>query len=305
MTEKAEKREGYGDPVAVVIHGGAGRALQSGEREAAIREALGEILAELYGRVLAGEGALEVARRGCVLLEDCEHFNAGRGSALQGDGQVRMSASLMDGARGNFSGVINVEAVQNPIEMAAYLQGQKDRVLAGQGAERLARELGLPVFNPVVRRRLEEWLRRSGEDQAAVSAEEESDRRSGTVGVVALDQRGHLAAGTSTGGRGFERVGRVSDSATVAGNYATELAAVSCTGIGEDIQDEALAVRIALGGEVISLEESMARAMEKARAKERRLAAIALSSKGSIVLGKTTEVLLAVGKNAQGQTWAF
>ncbi len=297
-----------GEPV-VVIHGGAGRKIGSEEREGKIREALGEILEEVYELARGGAAAVEVVRRGCMLLEDCELFNAGKGSALQNDGQIRMSASVMDGDRRAFSGVINVEGVRNPVEMAVALQGSRDRVVAGKGAERLAREMGLPVFDAVVPRRWEEWVKQMRADrsldQAAVSVSEEEDRRSGTVGVVALDRGGRLAAATSTGGRGFERVGRVSDSATVAGNYATATAAVSCTGIGEDITDEALAVRVVLGAESKTLEEAFEEAIEKANRRQRRLAAIGVSARGELSWGQTTEVLLAVGRGPGALRWAF
>ncbi|MGB3135996.1 MAG: isoaspartyl peptidase/L-asparaginase, partial [Nodosilinea sp.] len=121
-----------------------------------------------------------------------------------------------------------------------------------------------------------------------------AESRRGTIGVVVLDGEGHLAAGTSTGGKGLERLGRVSDSATPAGNYANSVAAVSCTGIGEDILDECLAARI-----VVRVTDGMAiaAALEKtfaeATANERDFGAIALSHQGEIAWGKTSEVLIA------------
>ncbi len=295
----------------VVIHGGAGRALSDGGREAAVREALGEIVERLWQRVCQGEEAMAIAQMGCVALEDCEHFNAGLGSAVQSDGQVRMSASIMDGQRRSFSGVINVESVQNPVTMAVRLQRERDRVLDAGGAQRLAREMGLAHFDPIVERRLAEWWKEKQrgmtKEQADVSpADEDSNLGMGTVGVVVRDGKGQLAASTSTGGRGFERPGRVSDSATVAGNYATDRAAVSCTGIGEDINDEALAARVVVeveGGR--PLDEALSRAIEGARSRQRRLAAIAVDHQGQMGWAKTTELLLAVGRNAEETRWAF
>lgn len=299
----------------LVIHGGAGRALSGGGREKKVRHSLQVILDELWEQLVGGATALGIARRGCEALEDCEHFNAGLGSAIQSDGQIRMSASLMDGERAAFSGIINVERVQNPISLAAVLQEERDRVLDGRGGELLARELEIAPFDPVVPRRFHEWYeqmnREQTRDQADVTAGDadgaQKEPGMGTVGVTVCDQDGQLAASTSTGGRGFERVGRVSDSATVAGNYATARGAVSCTGIGEDITDEALAARIVVRMEDgMELRDAVDRCIREAEQRSRRLAAIAVDDQGRMGWAKTTEVLLAVGRNQkQGTRWAF
>jgi L-asparaginase len=123
---------------------------------------------------------------------------------------------------------------------------------------------------------------------------ETSNAGRGTIGVVALDVFGRLAAGTSTGGKGFERIGRVSDSAMPAGNYATSNAGVSCTGIGEDIIDECLAPRIVVRvTDGMSLKEAMQRSFGEAHQNKRDLGAIALDASGAIAWGKTSEILLA------------
>ncbi|MEL6163670.1 MAG: isoaspartyl peptidase/L-asparaginase, partial [Cyanobacteria bacterium J06628_3] len=128
-----------------------------------------------------------------------------------------------------------------------------------------------------------------------------SERRRGTIGVVALDAQGNLSVGTSTGGKGFERIGRVSDSAMPAGNYATSDAAVSCTGIGEDIIDECLAPRIVVRvSDGMTLQDAMQRSFTESQANKRDLGAIAIDAKGNISWGKTSQVLLAAyhdGKN--------
>ncbi len=296
---------------ALVIHGGAGRAMTDEGREEAVKEALNRVGDILWADLEEGAPALEVATKGCELLEDCEHFNAGKGSAVQVDGSIRMSASLMDGARRSFSGVINVGEVANPIEMAAHLQTSRDRVLDGQGGERLARVMGLEVVDNMVERRLKQWweARRKGEtvEQAAVVDEEAgTDEGMGTVGVVVMDLEGRLSASTSTGGRGFEKPGRVSDSATVAGNYATDGAAVSCTGIGEDIVDEALAARVVVlceGG--MGIEEALRTSVEGAKQRDRRLAAIGVDQKGRVAWAKSTELLIAQARRPGVCRWAF
>lgn len=152
-------------------------------------------------------------------LEDDPLFNAGTGSKLQADGRARLSAALMDGWRRRFSGVINVERVRHPIAVARLLQEEDFRVLAGEAATAWARARGFEDHDPITAERWREW-------------EDGLRGRSGTVGACAVDAAGRTAAATSTGGRGMETVGRVSDSATVAGNYAMEDAAVSCTGVG-------------------------------------------------------------------------
>lgn len=291
----------------IVIHGGAGHSLREKSRESQLRIALQEILDQLWQELAGGAGAVEIAERGCLALEDCEHFNAGLGSKIQSDGQVRMSASLMDGVERSFSGVVNVEGVQHPTKMAAALQEERDRVIDGVGGAILAREMRLPIFDPVVERQLQRWWKEKKHQYGDGAARaEDDDVRSGTVGVVVCDSQGRLAASTSTGGRGFERIGRISDTATVAGNYATECSAVSCTGIGEDIVDEALAARIVVStDDGMSLDEAMDRAMAGARQRTRRLAAIGVDRQGNMKWGKTTELLLAVGRTDGQVRWAF
>ena len=102
---------------------------------------------EVYSLLLSGVSATEAVVRGCQLLEDDPRFNAGTGSVLQSDGQIRMSASLMDGERERFSGVINVSRVQHPIDLAQTLQNSADRVLSDYGAAELLRELQIPSYD--------------------------------------------------------------------------------------------------------------------------------------------------------------
>jgi len=181
------------------------------------------------------------------------------------------------------------------------LQDSADRVLSEYGAAELMRELNTPVYNPLTDLRLEEWMLERQENfdktMAGVVAETElvkpAEAGRGTIGVVALDTHGCLVAGTSTGGKGFERIGRVSDCAMPAGNYATKKAAVSCTGIGEDIIDECLAARIVVRvTDGLSLVESMKRSFTEARENQRDFGAIAIDATGAIAWGKTSQVLL-------------
>ena len=222
------------DPV-LVLHGGAGR-LASGGRTDEARAALRRILEESWPALREGCSALQAVVDAVVRLEADPLFNAGTGSKLQVDGVARLSAAVMDGARECFGGVVNLEGLAHPVRLARALLEEDSRVLAGAGALARARELGLAEKDVRTERAIAAWERGLA-------------GRTGTVGAVALDASGRLAAATSTGGRGLERVGRVSDTPTIAANLATPLAAVSLTGVGEDIVDGALGARVVLGVE--------------------------------------------------------
>jgi L-asparaginase len=217
----------------VIIHGGFfSESNNNLETKLAKQEALSAIVTKAHF-FLQNHSALETVVFTVSLLEDEPLFNAGLGSQIQSDGKVRLSASLMDGKTQRFSGVINIEEVKNPIQVAERLADFDDRVLSGEGAVAFAREQGFSYFNPITAQR-----------QAEYEEKLNQQNRKGTVGCVALDRDGFLAAATSTGGKGFEIPCRVSDSATVAGNFANAHAAISCTGVGEDIVNTALATKI-------------------------------------------------------------
>jgi L-asparaginase len=154
----------------------------------------------------------------------------------------------------------------------------------------LTRELNIPIYNPLTDQRLEEWL----EERKTNFTRKMATVTRGTIGAVALDQAGGLCAGTSTGGRGFERIGRVSDSATPAGNYATEWAAISCTGVGEDILDEGLAVRIVTRvTDGMTLQDAFRKSFAEARARKRDFGGIGIDRSGAIAWDKTCAVIFA------------
>jgi len=218
-------------PSAIIIHGGIKEFENISGREKEIREALREIVAASHAALIE-DGARAAVLSAVTALEDCELFNSGTGSRIQSDGEIRMSASLMDGINNRFSGVINIQSVRNPVLVAAELATEKNSVLAGDPATRYARSKGFMSYNPCTEHRWREHM----EGQLG---------QTGTVGAAAVDAQGRLFAATSTGGVGGEIPGRVSDSATVAGNYASPFAAVSCTGSGEEIVNLGVASRIA------------------------------------------------------------
>lgn len=285
----------------LIIHGGSGSSIESKGGLIAVRQSLHKIVEEVYEMLQAGAIASEAVVRGCTLLEDDPLYNAGTGSVLQSDGQIRMSASLMDGATNRFSGVINTSRLKNPIELAKFLQNSPDRVLSDYGAAELLRELNVPPYNPLTDKRLEEWIEERKENFTKKMANTVAEPAgSGTIGVVALDNRGRLAVGTSTGGKGFERIGRTSDSAMPAGNYGNSLAAVSCTGIGEDIIDECLAARIVVRvSDGLDLKGAFEKSFAEADDRQRDFAAIGIDATGAIAWGKTCDLIVAAFHDGQ------
>lgn len=217
----------------LIIHGGFfSESSTNQEMKKAKQDALAEIATVSY-QYLQSHTALETVAYAVSLLEDNLLFNAGLGSQIQSDGKVRLSASIMDGKTQKFGGVINVQDIQHPVRVASLLLKYEDSVLSGEGAIDFARKNDYPYFDPITPQRQSEYELKLNQHN-----------NKGTVGCVALDADGNLAAATSTGGKGFEIPCRVSDSATVAGNFANSFAGISCTGVGEDIVSTSLASRI-------------------------------------------------------------
>lgn len=283
----------------LIIHGGAGASLQDKGGKELVRASLSNIVQQVYDLLLADASAVEAVIKGCQLLEDDPIFNAGTGSVLQSDGQIRMSCSLMNGETQSFSGIINVSRIKNPIYLAKELQQQSDRVLSDYGAAELSRELNIPIYNPLTDKRLQEWMEERKNNFEKKMADVVAQNY-GTIGVVALDSNGKIAVGTSTGGKGLERIGRVSDSAMPAGNYANTEAGVSCTGIGEDIIDECLAAKIVIRvSDGLSLGKAIDKSFTESRQRQRDFGAISIDKSGTIAWGKTCPVLLAAYHNGK------
>ena len=181
-----------------------------------------------------------------------------------------MSASLMDGSTMKMSGVINIEKVKNPIQVAQVLMKYEDKVLGGSGATSFAREHGFNKFSTEIQQRRLEY-------EAKLKA-----NGMGTVGCVALDKDGKIAVATSTGGKGFEIPGRISDSATVAGNYANEFCGVSLTGVGEDIVSGAVASKIVTRvTDGFSIEKAFEKTFSELKPFDGFAGAIAIDSEGN------------------------
>jgi L-asparaginase len=255
----------------LIIHGGFfSESSQSQETKKAKQDALERIVKSSFD-YLKSHTALETVVYAVSLLEDDELFNAGIGSMIQSDGKIRMSASLMDGVSKKMSGVINLEDIKNPIQVAMVLQKEQDRILAGEGAIKYARTHGFEKFSTEISVRRQEY-------EAKLKS-----LGTGTVGCVALDKNGKLAAGTSTGGKGFELVGRVSDSATVAGNYVNDDCGVSLTGVGEDIVSGAMAAKIVTRvTDGMNLENAVEKTFDEIRPFDGFAGAICIDKNGNI-----------------------
>ncbi len=255
----------------IIIHGGFfSESSQSNEVKIAKQNSLKEIARKSY-EFLKDNSAFDTVAYAVSLLEDDALYNAGIGSQIQSDGVIRMSAAIMDGETQKMSGVINIENVKNPVFVAKELMKEDDRVLGGTGAKQYASQHGFVNFSteiPQRRKEYEEKLKNGGK---------------GTVGAVAIDKLGKLAVATSTGGKGFEIPGRISDSATVAGNFANKFCAVSCTGVGEDIVSNATATKIVTRvTDGLTLENAFDRTFEELKEIDGFAGAIGIDAEGNI-----------------------
>ncbi|MEM8772795.1 MAG: isoaspartyl peptidase/L-asparaginase [Pseudomonadota bacterium] len=229
-------------PITIVIHGGAG-ALEPGrytaEEEAAFKAKLTEALDAGYAVLDGGGAALEAIEAAIVILEDAPMFNAGKGSVFTREGKNELDASIMDGASANAGAVAGVTSVKNPIKLArAVMENSEHVMFAREGAEAFAKEQGIELVAPEYFHTEGRW--RSYKDALAREKNKKEsalpvDFKYGTVGAVALDAQGNLAAGTSTGGMTLKRYGRVGDAPIIgAGTFADNRScAVSATGHGE------------------------------------------------------------------------
>lgn len=229
-----------GGRVVLLIHGGAGirRANLSEEQEKVSRQVLERAVTAGFAELQRGGSSLNAVQAAIMVLEDAPEFNAGRGSVLNSAGRVEMDASIMDGATRNAGAVAAVTTVQNPIALARLVMTETPHVLMlGTGAEQLGQQHQLKFQAPewFITPAQQERLKQVQSREVSEIEPSEATRWIGTVGAVALDRAGHLAAGTSTGGLVNKRPGRVGDSPIIgAGTYAEDgVCAVSCTGHGE------------------------------------------------------------------------
>jgi beta-aspartyl-peptidase (threonine type) len=279
----------------VAVHGGAGRlGADDGEapRLAGVRRAAEEALALLA----RGGPALDAVELAVRILEDDPTYNAGTGACLTADGKAELDASIMDGATLRCGAVAVVRDVRNPVTLARRVMDASEHVLlAGAGASAFARAVGIPAIDNaalVTAAQRARW-------EAARRARQ-AQRGPGTVGAVARDAQGHLAAATSTGGMSMKLPGRVGDSALVGcGTYADDaLAAVSCTGHGERI------VQLTLARHAADLVGAGRSAGDAAREAIRALGARVSGEGGLVVVGPDGEAGLAHNAPVMARAWS-
>jgi beta-aspartyl-peptidase (threonine type) len=224
----------------LVIHGGAGviRATLTPEKERAVRADLAAALHAGQAVLAKGGSSLDAVTQAILVLEDSPRFNAGKGAVFTHDGRNELDAAIMDGATLRAGAVAGVARVKNPVLLARAVMDHSPHVmLVGEGAEAFARTVGVALVDPSYFRTEERWQQLQEALKADASKQASAPGRAihyGTVGAVALDKAGHLAAATSTGGMTDKRWGRVGDSPIIgAGTYANAHCAVSATGWGE------------------------------------------------------------------------
>tara|TARA_B100001287_G_scaffold275857_1_gene284752 strand:+ start:12087 stop:13016 length:930 start_codon:yes stop_codon:yes gene_type:complete len=228
--------------ISIAIHGGAGTILKSemnDEKEKIYIEGLKDALNTAYELLLEGKSAIDAVEKAVTILEDNPLFNAGKGSVFNHVGEHEMDASIMNGDNLNAGAICCVSGFKNPIQLARLVMEKSEHViLTSKGAEKFGDLMGCEkkekkyFFDKL---RHEQWLDLKDTDTFQLDHSINNPKKYGTVGAVALDANGSLAAATSTGGMTNKKFGRIGDSSVIgAGNYANnKTCAVSCTGSGE------------------------------------------------------------------------
>lgn len=249
-TVSAQKKAGQ---YVLVIHGGAGTILKknmSPAMEEAYKASLKRALEKGYGVLQSGGSSLDAVEATVRVLEDDSLFNAGKGAVFTHEGRNELDAAIMSGKTGAAGAVAGITVVKNPISAARAVMEKSEHVMMiGPGAEKFAKEAGLEIVDPSYFRTESRWkgLQKAIQEDSLATARSNAytnpaklsiinkDNKFGTVGAVALDKQGNLAAATSTGGMTNKKYGRVGDSPIIgAGTYANNnTVAVSCTGWGE------------------------------------------------------------------------
>lgn len=285
----------------MMVHGGAGNWKRTDE--AAALEGLRRALAAGTALLARGGSALDAVVAAVSLMEDDPAFNAGTGSALNLDGEAEMDAGVMVGDGLKTGNVTCLRRVRNPVQVARKVMEETDHVLlSGEGALKFARLMGFPDYDPVTAARRRDWQekrealeeKRPGRSRLARLLRVHPELGGGTVGAVALDRRGKLAAATSTGGVTLKLPGRVGDTPVPgAGNYASPAGAVSATGRGEFMMRfltaKAVCDRIGAG---LSAQQAVDRSLSAmAREVGDEAGVIALDAEGRMGIGHGTAAM--------------
>ncbi len=227
---------------SIAIHGGAGtlvKGMMIPQLEIEYKQALKEALDKGYQVLEQGKTAVEAVEQAVIALEDSHLFNAGKGSVFTATQTHEMDASIMDGKTLNAGAVSLITGIKNPVTLARDVMDKSEYVfLAGEGAIQFAKQLDYTIEDDAYfydEFRHQQWREIKDTDNFQLDHSVKKDSKFGTVGAVACDKDGNIAAATSTGGMTNKKIGRVGDSPMIgAGNYANnKTCAVSCTGSGE------------------------------------------------------------------------
>ncbi|MEQ1609697.1 MAG: isoaspartyl peptidase/L-asparaginase [Hyphomonadaceae bacterium] len=288
----------------LLIHGGAGfmrRAEMTPEMDATYRAGLNEAL-EAGSRILTcGGSSLDAVEAAVGVLEDNPNFNAGKGAVLTREGVAELDASIMDGSNRKAGAVAQVRTVKNPIRAARYVMEQTGRVMfAGPDVDEMATKAGIEIVPPeyfITPRRLQALERAMAGDLRPID-------RYGTVGAVAMDAKGNLAAATSTGGMNAKPPGRIGDSPIIgAGTYADNAScAVSATGDGEYFIRASVARTICARVEMqgMAAEAAAKATLDEVKALGGAGGVIVLGHKGDVALSMNTEGMFRGRTDASG-----
>jgi beta-aspartyl-peptidase (threonine type) len=294
--------------IRLAIHGGAGDA-SGGANHAPHRAALSDIAGEMLAWLREGRSALDAVERAVVRLEECPLFNAGVGAVLNRDGAPELDASIMDGATRACGAVAGVSRTRSPVQLARAVMEKSPHVLfMGAGADALARELGLPEVTPdhfVTEERFRQLKDAHARNVIVLDHDDLAGGAFGTVGAVARDGKGHLAAATSTGGLTNKHPGRVGDTPLVGvGTFADDATvALSCTGTGESF------IRAGFGhhihGRMAFSGWDLARACDEAlqlvRRYQGRGGCIAIDRQGNLALPYNSKVMFRAWAGEDGR----
>lgn len=313
---------------AIVIHGGAGTILRENldERlEKLYKEKLTESVNAGYEILAQGGTALDAVTAAIKIMEDTPLFNAGKGAVFNHEGKIEMDASIMDGLTSKAGAVAGVQTIRNPIEGARAVMEKTEHVmLEGEGADRFAKEIGLKTEDETYFYDENRWQQfQKIRQQEKIRLDHDAtdttgyihpkdveffhEKKFGTVGCVALDKYGNLAAGTSTGGMTNKKYGRVGDSPIIgAGTYANnKTCAVSCTGHGEFFIRNVVAYDVSARMEYkgLTLEQAATEViMDKLKKAGGEGGLIAIDAKGHIVMSFNTTGMYRAYKKSGGKT---
>ena len=302
----------------IVIHGGAGTLLRSDmtpEMDAAYRQLLQEAVTTGYAILASGGSSTEAVEKTIHVMENSPLFNAGKGAVLNAEGEIELDASFMDGARLDAGAIAGARLIKNPISAAIAVMNNSPHVmLSSTGADRFAETQGLAMEAPdyfVTERRVQS-LQRVQEEESSTQANIQQkspfyqQQRFGTVGCVALDQAGNLAAGTSTGGMTNKKWNRIGDAPVIgAGTYANNASCgISATGWGEYFIRSVVAHDIAALVEYkgLSIQEAARLVIHEKVAKlGGDGGVVGLDRNGNVAMEMNTEGMYRAHMNAQGE----